>query len=74
MGAPIRGFFDGANIVFATSAPSAATHRVPAEAPTPPIESIPIDEGTHTGKVSEAIPIPAKTLTPQEVATLPATV
>jgi len=74
MGAPMGSFFDGANVVFATFAPFAATHGVPVEAPTLPIESVPIDEGTHTGKVSEAIPIPAETLTPQEVATPPATV
>ena len=74
MGAPIGGFFDGTDIVFATTAPSTAAHGVPAEAPTPPTEPIPIDEGTHTGKVCEATLIPAETLTPQEEVTHPATV
>ena len=32
------------------------------------------NEGTYTGKVSEAIPVPAETLTPHEVATPPATI
>ena len=71
MGAPMGGFFYGADVAFATLAPSAAAHEVPAEALTPPTEPIPIDEGTHIGKVSEAIPVPAETLTPQEVATPP---
>ena len=74
MGAPMGGFFYGADVAFATLAPSAAAHEVPAEALTPPTEPIPIDEGTHNGKVSEATPVPAKTLTPQEVATPPTTV
>ena len=64
MGAPMGGFFDGADIVFATSAPSTIVHGVPAEVPTPPTEPVPIKEGTHTGKVNEATPIPAETLTP----------
>ena len=74
MGVPIGGFFDGADVAFVTSALSIAAHGVPAEAPTPPTEPVPIDEGTHTGKVSEATPIPAETLTPHEVATPLATV
>ena len=74
MGAPIGGFFDGADVVFATPASFAAAPRVLAETTTLPTKSVPIDQGTHTGKISEAIPIPAETLTPQEVATPPATV
>jgi len=74
MGVPMGGFFDGANIAFATPAPFVAAHGVPAEAPTLPTEPVPIGEGTHIGKVSEATPIPAKTLTPQEVATSPVAV
>ena len=74
MGAPIGGFFDGVDVVFATPAPSAAALGVPAEATTLPTEPVPIDEGTHTRKVSEAIPVPVETLTPQEVVTPPATV
>ena len=66
MGAPMGGFFDGADVVFATPAPSAATPGVLAEAPTLPTEPVSIDKGTHTGKVSEATPILAKVPTPQE--------
>ena len=68
------GFFDGADVVFTTLATSAVVPGVPAEATTLPTEPIPIDEGTHTRKVSETILVPAKTLTPKEVATPPATV
>ena len=64
------GFFDGADIVFATPASSVAALGVPAEATTLPTKSIPIDKGTHNRKVSEAILVPVETLTPQEVATL----
>ena len=71
MGAPMGGFFDGVDIVFATPASSAAAPGVPVEAITLPTKPVPIDEGTHIGKVSEAIPVPAETLTPQEVATPP---
>ena len=74
MGALMGGFFDGTDVVFATPAPSVAAHGVPIEAFTPSTEPVSIDDGTHTGKVSEATPIPAKTLTPQEVATPPATI
>ena len=64
MGAPMGGFFNGVVVVFATPTPFAAAHGVPAEVPTPPTEPVPIKEGTHTRKVSEATPIPAETLTP----------
>lgn len=64
MGVPMGGFFDGADVVLATLAPSAAAPEVPVEAPTLPTELVPINEGTHTGKVSETIPVPAETLTP----------
>ena len=74
MGAPIGGFFDGVDIVFATPASSAAAPEVLVEAITLPTKPVPIDEGTQIRKVSEAIPIPTETLTPQEVATPPATV
>ena len=73
MGAPMEGFFDGANVVFATPAPSAIAPGVPTKASTLPTEPAPIDKGTHTGKVSEAILVLAETLTPQEVATPHAT-
>ena len=74
MGAPMGGFFYRADVVFATLTPSAAAPGVPAEAPTLPIKPVPIDEGTHTGKVSEATLVPAETLSPQEVTTHPTTV
>ena len=72
MGVPMGGFFDGSDVVFATLAPSAVAPRVPAETPTFPTKPIPIDKGTHTGKVSEATPIPTETRSPQKVATPPA--
>ena len=68
MDAPTGGFFDGVDVVFATPSSSVAAFGVPAETTTLPTRPIPIDEGTHTGKVSEATPIPVDTLTPQEVA------
>ena len=74
MGAPMGGFFDGANVVFATLASSATAHGVPIEATTFPTKPAPINEGTYTRKVSEATPVPAETLTPRKVATPPATV
>ena len=64
MGTPMGGFFDGADIVFATLASSATAHGVPAEVTTLPTERVSIDEGTYTGKVSKATPVPAETLTP----------
>ena len=63
----MKGFFDGADIVFGTPAPTtpAATQGVPAEAPIPSTNPVPIDEGTYTEKVSKATPIPTETFTPQ---------
>jgi len=55
MGAPMGGFFDGADIVFATLVPFAVTPGVLAETPNLPIEPVPIDNGTYTGKASEAL-------------------
>ena len=60
MGTPMEGFFGG--VEFATPATSVATHGVPVKTSTFPTESIPIDEGTHTGEVSEVIASPAETL------------
>ena len=60
MGAPMGGFFNGADVVFVTLAPSATAPGVPTEASSLPIEPVPIDEGTHTGKVSEATPVPSR--------------
>ena len=66
MGVPKEDLFDGADVVFATPAPSAVAHEVPVKTPTPPTESIPREEGTHTEGFSEITPIPAETLTPPE--------
>ena len=62
MGAPMGGFFDGADVVFATLAFSAIAPEIPTEATTLPTEPVLIDEGTHTGKVSEATHIPLRHL------------
>ena len=70
----MEGFFDGANVVFATPASSTAAPKVPTKATTLPIEPVPIDKGTHTGKVSEATLVPANTLTSRKVAIPPTTV
>ena len=51
MGTPTAGSFDGGEL--ATSAPPTAT--------TSPTGPVPMDEGTHIGEVSEAIPTPAMT-------------
>ena len=60
----MEGFFDGDDVAFATPAPFAAAHGVPAEAPTSPSELVPKKEGTHTERVSEITPIFSKTPTP----------
>ena len=59
-------FFDRADVVFATPAPSVAAHRIPAKAPIPSSELVPRKESTYIEKVSETTPISAKTPTPQE--------
>ena len=74
MGALMGGFFNGADVLFATPVPYAVASRVPAKALSLPTEPEPIDEGTYTGKVSEVTPVPAETHSPQEVVTPPATV
>jgi len=68
MGAPMEGFFDGADIVLGTPGPAtpAAAQGVLVEAPIPSIGPVPIGEGTHAERVSKATPIPTQTLTPQE--------
>ena len=63
----MEGFFGGAE--FATPATSAATHGVPVETSISPTESIPIDEGTHTGEVSKVTPPPVETPSVQRGAT-----
>ena len=74
MGAPMGGFFDGADLVFATPIPFAVYPGVLAEAPSLPTELIPIDKGTYTGKVSEATLVPVETHSPKKLVTPPATV
>ncbi|KAK9983659.1 hypothetical protein SO802_033184 [Lithocarpus litseifolius] len=66
MGTPIGGFFDGASVVLATLAPSAAAPRIPIKVPIPFAEPVPIIEGTHTERVGETIHVPAETITPQK--------
>ena len=58
----MEGFFDRVNVAFATPITPTAAHRVPAEAPIPPSEPVPREEGTHTERVNETTPIPARTL------------
>ena len=49
-------------------------HEVPTKTPTPPTESVPREEGTHTEGVSETTPIPTEALNPLERVISPATV
>ena len=67
MGTPMEGFFGRAE--FATPATSTATHGVPVKTFTSPTEPVPIDEGTHTGEVSEVIVLPTETPSVQRGAT-----
>lgn len=66
MGTPMEGFFNGADVAFTTPTPFAAAHSAPTEAPTFPTRPVPIDEGTHTGKVNEVTPILVEASTPQK--------
>ena len=63
------GFFNEVDVMFeaTTPAPPTATQGVPVKAPIPSTKPVPIGEGTYMERVSEAAPIPAETLTPQEV-------
>ena len=70
---PMEGFFDGADAVFATPAPSSAAHKAPAKTPTPSAEPVP-REGTHVEGVGETMPLPAERPTPLEGAIPPAAV
>ena len=49
IGVPMKGFFDRADIAFATPTTLVATHGVLAEAPIPPSELVPKEEGTILG-------------------------
>ena len=66
MGVHMEGFFDGADVAFATPTPSIATPKVPAKAPTPSAEPVPREEGTHTKGVGKTTPFSAETPTPPE--------
>ena len=74
MGVPMEGFFDGANVVFTTPAPSTAAHKAPAKAPTPSAESVPREKGTHIEGVGETTPLPTETPAPPERAISPTAV
>ena len=50
MGVPMKGFFDGADMAFATPTPFTAAPKVPAKAPTPSAKPIPRKEGTQIGR------------------------
>ena len=67
MGTPMKGFFDGVDVVaeaMATAAP-VTVQGVPTKTLIPSAKLVPVEEGTHTERVSE-LPIPAKTPTPQK--------
>ena len=66
MGVPMEGFFDEADVAFATLTPSTAAPKVPAKALTPSAEPVSREEGTHTEKVGETTPLSAETPAPPE--------
>ena len=70
MGVPMEGFFDGADVVFVTPAPSTAAHKAPAKTPTPSAELVP-REDTHIEGVGETTPLSVETPTPPEGAIPP---
>ena len=74
MGVPMEGLFDGADVVFATPAPSTTAHKVPAKTLTPSAEPVPREEGIHIEGVGETTPLPAKTPAPPERAISPTVV
>ena len=61
MGVPMEGFFDRADVAFATPTPSTAAPKVPAKAPTPSAEPVLRKEGTHTEGVGETTPLSVET-------------
>ena len=69
-GVPLEGFFDGADVVFATPAPSTAAHKAPAKTPTPSAEPVP-KESTHVEGVGETTALSAERPTPPEGAIPP---
>ena len=74
MGVPMKGFFNRANVVFATPAPPNAGHKALAKAPTLSTEPVPREEGTHTEGVGETTPLPTETPAPPKRAISPAAV
>ena len=74
MSVPMESFFNGADVTFATPTPSTAAHKVPAKTPTPSIEPVPREEGTHTEGVGETTHFFAETPTPPERAISPTAV
>ena len=74
MGVPMEGFFNRANVVFATPAPPNAGHKALAKAPTLSTEPVPREEGTHTEGVGETTPLPTETPAPPKRAISPAAV
>ena len=68
MSIPMKDFFDEANMVVEAmaSAVPATAQGVPVETPIPSTKPVPVDEDTHTKRVSEPISISAETLTPQK--------
>lgn len=73
MNVPMEGFFDRANAVFTTPAPSTTTHKAPTKTPTPFVELVP-RKGTYVEGVGETTPLPAKRPTSLEGAIPPTTV
>ena len=71
MGVPLEGFFDRANVTFATPAPSTAAHKILGKALTLSIEPVPKEEGTHTEGVGETTPFSTETPAPPERAISP---
>nr|XP_023874071.1 uncharacterized protein LOC111986625 [Quercus suber] len=68
IGTPMEGFFDRADMLaesVASTAPAAA-QGVPVETPIPSVKPVPVDECTHTERVSEPASIPTETHTPQK--------
>ena len=64
----MEGFFDEVDVVaeaMATAA-STATQGVPVKTLIPSAKLVPVNDGTHTERVSELAPIPTKTPTPQK--------
>ena len=74
MDVPTEGFFDGADVAFATPTPSTAAHKVSVKTPTPSAEPIPRKESTHTKGVGETTPLFAKTPASPERAISPTVV